>query len=143
MTITCGIDWAESHHDVALVDGTGKLVAERRISDDAEGLRRLLDLPAEAGDTAGDPMPVAVETARGLLISCLRATGRAVLDQPDGRGPLPRAPPGRPGEIGSRGCGGAGQHPAHRRRLGTDREGRGFGFGWTECQDRDVASVRL
>jgi hypothetical protein len=53
LTITCGIDWAESHHDVALADGTGKLVAKRRISDDAEGLRRLLDLLAEAGDTAG------------------------------------------------------------------------------------------
>lgn len=78
MTITCGLDWAENHHDVALVDGSGKLVAKRRISDDAEGLRRLLDLLNEAGDTAGDPIPVAVETARGLLISCLRATGRAV-----------------------------------------------------------------
>ena len=78
MTITCGIDWAGSHHDVALVDGTGKLVAKRRISDDAEGLRRLLDLLTEAGDTAGDPIPVPVEAARGLLISCLRATGRAV-----------------------------------------------------------------
>jgi hypothetical protein len=78
LTITCGIDWAGSHHDVALVDGTGKLVAKRRISDDAEGLRRLLDLLTEAGDTAGDPIPVPVEAARGLLISCLRATGRAV-----------------------------------------------------------------
>src|SRR3954463_744503 len=78
LAITCGIDWAENHHDVALVDGSGKLVAKRRISDDAEGLRRLLDLLTEAGDTAGDPIPVAVETARGLLISCLRATGRPV-----------------------------------------------------------------
>lgn len=78
LTITCGIDWAENHHDVALVDESGKLVAKRRISDDAEGLRRLLDLLSEAGDTASDPIPVAVETARGLLISCLRTTGRAV-----------------------------------------------------------------
>src|SRR3954449_9454149 len=44
LAITCGIDWAETHHDVALVDGAGKLVAKRRISDDAEGYRRLLDL---------------------------------------------------------------------------------------------------
>jgi hypothetical protein len=35
-------------------------------------------LLVEAGDTAQDPIPVAVETARGLLISCLRATGRSV-----------------------------------------------------------------
>ena len=78
MTITCGIDWAEDHHDVALVDESGKLVAKRRINDDAEGLRRLLELLIEAGDTGCDPIPVAVETARGLLISCVRATGRAV-----------------------------------------------------------------
>ena len=38
MTLTCGIDWAENHHhDVALVDESGKVVAKRRISDDAEG----------------------------------------------------------------------------------------------------------
>jgi hypothetical protein len=78
LAITCGIDWAETHHDVALVDRAGKLVAKRRISDDAEGYRRLLELLVEAGDTAQDPIPVAIETARGLLISCLRATGRSV-----------------------------------------------------------------
>lgn len=78
MTITCGIDWSENHHDVALVDEVGKLVAKRRISDDAQGYQRLLELLAEAGDTAEDPLPVAVETARGLLISCLRTTGRKV-----------------------------------------------------------------
>jgi transposase len=78
MTITCGIDWAENHHDVALVDQDGKLVAKRRIGDTAEGYRTLLALLVEAGDTAQDPIPVAIETARGLLISCLRATGRKV-----------------------------------------------------------------
>ena len=78
MAITCGIDWAENHHDVALVDEAGKLVAKRRISDNADGYRQLLQLLVEAGDTGQDPIPVAIETARGLLISCLRATGRAV-----------------------------------------------------------------
>jgi transposase len=78
LTITCGIDWAENHHDIALVDETGKLVAKRRIADDAEGYRRLLDLLTEVGDSPDCPIPVAVETARGLLISCLRTTGRKV-----------------------------------------------------------------
>jgi transposase len=78
LTITCGIDWAENHHDVALVDEAGKLVAKRRIGDDVQGYRQLLELLAGAGDSAGEPIPVAVETARGLLISCLRATGRKV-----------------------------------------------------------------
>ena len=63
MAITCGIDWAETHHDVALVDESGKLVAKRRISDDAEGYRRLLELLTEAGDTAQDPIP-AIPQAR-------------------------------------------------------------------------------
>lgn len=27
MDVFCGIDWAEGHHDVALVDDTGKLLA--------------------------------------------------------------------------------------------------------------------
>ncbi len=62
MTIACGIDWAENHHDVALVDESGKLVAKKRINDDAEGYRRLLELLVEAGDTGQDPIPVAIET---------------------------------------------------------------------------------
>lgn len=78
MTVTCGIDWSEKHHDVALIDETGALVAKRRISDDAEGLRVLVELLAEHGDHPDDLIPVAIETSRGLLVSCLRATGRMV-----------------------------------------------------------------
>jgi transposase len=78
MDVYCGIDWAEDHHDIAVVDQDGKLLARRRISDDAAGLAGLLDLLAEHGDTAGDPVPVAIETPRGLLVACLRATGRPV-----------------------------------------------------------------
>ncbi|MGD3112100.1 IS110 family transposase [Streptomyces sp. YGL11-2] len=78
MTITCGIDWAENHHDVALVDENGRLVAKRRIGDDAEGYRQLLGVLAEAGDGPEHRIPVAVETARGLLFACLRSTGRKV-----------------------------------------------------------------
>src|SRR6266540_2538621 len=78
MDIYGGIDWAEDHHDIALVDRDGQLLARRRISDGAAGLAQLLALLAEHGDTAGDPVPVAIETPRGLLVACLRATGRAV-----------------------------------------------------------------
>jgi transposase len=74
----CGIDWAEDHPDVALVDEAGQVVASRRIGDDPEGARRLLELLAEAGDAPGAPVPVAIETPRGLLVACLRATGRPV-----------------------------------------------------------------
>jgi hypothetical protein len=78
MEVFCGIDWAEDHHDIALVDAGGQLLARRRISDDAAGLGQLLELLAEHGDSAGDPIPVAIETPRGLLTACLRATGRQV-----------------------------------------------------------------
>jgi transposase len=78
MEIYCGIDWAEDHHDIALVDRDGQLLARRRIGDDAAGLAVLLALLAEHGDSAEDPVPVAIETPRGLLTACLRATGRPV-----------------------------------------------------------------
>jgi transposase len=78
MDVYCGIDWAEDHHDIALVDRDGQLLARRRISDDVAGLAGLLDLLAEHGDTPDDPVPVAIETPRGLLAACLRATGRPV-----------------------------------------------------------------
>ena len=78
MDVFCGIDWAEDHHDIALVDRDGQLLARRRISDDAAGLAALLALLAEHGDSPEDPVPVAIETPRGLLVACLRATGRAV-----------------------------------------------------------------
>jgi transposase len=78
MDVYCGIDWAEDHHDIAVVDRDGNLLARRRISDDAAGLAALLALLAEHGDTPEDLIPVAIETPRGLLTACLRATGRPV-----------------------------------------------------------------
>ncbi|MEV8396295.1 IS110 family transposase [Streptomyces sp. NPDC056650] len=78
MIVFCGIDWAESHHDVALVDDAGQLLAKRRITDDAAGYRLLLDLLAEHGDTADEPIPVAIETGRGLLVAALRTGTRPV-----------------------------------------------------------------
>jgi transposase len=78
LDVFCGIDWAEDHHDIALVDRDGGLLARLRIGDDAAGLAALLGLLAEHGDTAADPVPVAIETPRGLLVACLRATGRPV-----------------------------------------------------------------
>ena len=76
LTITCGIDWAETHHDVAMVDGAGKLVAKRRISDDAEGCRRLLELLVEAGRGAvTGPTPSRRRVRRRG--GCRRGSGRA------------------------------------------------------------------
>lgn len=76
--VYCGIDWAEYHHDVALVDQDGQLIAKRRIGETGSGWDELLAMLAEAGDSADDPIPVAIETPRGLLVAALRATGRPV-----------------------------------------------------------------
>ncbi|MCC3771968.1 IS110 family transposase [Streptomyces sp. UNOC14_S4] len=76
--IYCGIDWAERTHDVALVDDSGQLLAKRHITDDAAGYRILLDLLAEYGDTEATPIPVAIETSRGLLVAVLRTGKRQV-----------------------------------------------------------------
>ena len=76
--VYCGVDWAESHHDLALVDEHGGLVAKRRITELVEGFEAMLELLAEAGDDADDPIPVAIETPRGLLVAALRASSRPV-----------------------------------------------------------------
>jgi Transposase len=74
----CGIDWAEAHHDVAIINEDGQLVAKRRIPDDPAGFTQLVEMLCQAGDNDDAPVPVAIETPRGLLVAALRATGRAV-----------------------------------------------------------------
>ena len=44
VAVFCGIDWAEDHHDIALVDQDATLLAKRRIGDDAAGFAALLQL---------------------------------------------------------------------------------------------------
>lgn len=78
MAIYCGIDWAEGHHDIALVGEHGELVGKRRINEDPAGLAELTGMLAEAGDSPQKPIPVAIETPRGLLVAALRAAGRPV-----------------------------------------------------------------
>lgn len=79
MSTYCGIDWAEAHHDLAIIDDDGTVLTKRRISDDADGFNELLRLLAEHGDCPEDQIPVAIETGRGLLVACLVATGRDVV----------------------------------------------------------------
>jgi hypothetical protein len=125
VSVFCGIDWAEDHHDIALVDQDGTLRAKRRISDDAAGFAALLQLLVEAGDDPDTPIPVAIETSRGLLVACPRACGcqnAAHVTRPAGtRGAVPPSDGVRPG----------------RRPLGEWSEGSGL----AECPVRPVAVV--
>jgi transposase len=78
LRLYCGIDWASAHHDVAVVDADGGVVARGRVDNDAAGFARLLTLLAEAGDSAEHPIPVAIETDHGLWVAALRSTGRVI-----------------------------------------------------------------
>ena len=76
--ITCGIDWSERHHDIALVDQDGTLIAKRRIEESVEGFTELLEMLAAAGNSPQTPIPIAIETPRGLLVAALRAAGHTI-----------------------------------------------------------------
>ncbi|HXA87020.1 MAG TPA: IS110 family transposase, partial [Mycobacterium sp.] len=74
----CGIDWATAHHDVAVVDDDGRVVARGRVGNDAAGFAQLLTLLAQAGDAPENPIPVGIETDHGLWVAALRETGRVI-----------------------------------------------------------------
>ena len=63
MSITCGIDWAEAHHDVALVDHDGKVVARARVDTDVAGFAAVLELIVEHGGSPAST-PIAIETVK-------------------------------------------------------------------------------
>lgn len=75
--IFVGIDWAEAHHDVCLVDEAGGVLAKRRI---AEGLVGVGQLHALLAEYAEEPtlVVVGIETDRGLLVGALVASGYQV-----------------------------------------------------------------
>ena len=75
--IFVGIDWAEAHHDVCVLDSEGKVLATCRIPEGVEGTARL---HAVVGGHAEDPAEVVVgiETDRGLLVGALLAAGYTV-----------------------------------------------------------------
>ena len=78
MPLYCGIDWATAHHDVAVVDADGRVVARERVSNDAPRFAQLLTLLAEVGDSAQHRIPVGIETDRGLWVAALRETGQVI-----------------------------------------------------------------
>jgi transposase len=72
-----GIDWAEAHHDVCLLDERGEMLAKRRVVDGLEGVRQLHELVAEQAEEPGQVV-VGIETDRGLLVQALLAAGYQV-----------------------------------------------------------------
>src|SRR5690242_7694628 len=72
-----GLDWSDTHHDVAVLDDAGKRIGVRRFPHSPEGLNELKQFVLSI---AGSPENLAclVETTHGLLISFLLAAGFSV-----------------------------------------------------------------
>lgn len=77
MSITCGIDWAEDHHDIALVDEQGKVLARARIGADVAGYTALVELITTNGGSP-EQTAVAIETDKNLLVVALAGAGFTV-----------------------------------------------------------------
>lgn len=77
MSITCGIDWAEAHHDVAVMDHDGLILGRLKIDVGVVGFGQLMALLAEHSH---DPVsvPVAIETDKNLIVVALQAAGLTV-----------------------------------------------------------------
>lgn len=75
--IFVGIDWAEAHHDVCVLDEQGGVLAKGRVTDDVEGLGRLHAIVAEHAEDPGEVV-VGIEIDGGLLVGALIAAGYRV-----------------------------------------------------------------
>lgn len=69
-----GIDWADQHHDVVVIDEAGRQVATRRVAHTQEGLSTLTHLLVGIAKTP-EQMACILETNQGLLISALLEAG--------------------------------------------------------------------
>ena len=72
-----GIDWAEEHHDVCVLEDSGEVLAEKRIDDSMAGLENLQALLATQVDDPSEVV-IGIETDRGLLVRGLLASGYLV-----------------------------------------------------------------
>ncbi len=75
-----GNDWAEAHHDIELVDESGRRLARRRLPEGVDGLAALHALIADHLDEDAEPAEVVVgiETDRGPWVAALIAAGYTI-----------------------------------------------------------------
>jgi transposase len=75
-----GDDWAEDHHDVELMDATGRVLARRRLPEGVAGMARLHELIGQQlGEGAEDAeVVIGIETDRGPWVAALAAAGYTV-----------------------------------------------------------------
>jgi transposase len=74
-----GIDWANDHHDVLVIDDQGRKLGSLRVDHSPQGLTRLNRfLEQIVGSESKDQMACIVETSHGLLIASLLEAGWAL-----------------------------------------------------------------
>jgi transposase len=80
MRLFAGDDWAEDHHDVELMDATGRVLAKRRLPEGVAGMARLHELTGQQlGEDADDTeVVIGIETDRGPWVAALIAAGYTV-----------------------------------------------------------------
>ncbi len=72
-----GIDWAEKHHDVCIVDLEGEVLVKGRVAEGVEGISKLHEMVAAHIEEPEEDV-VGIETDRGLLVGALVAAGYEV-----------------------------------------------------------------
>lgn len=75
--ILVGIDWAEAHHDVCVLNEDGDVLATGRVPDGVEGVGRLHQMVADHAEEPAE-IVVGIEIDRGLLVGALVAAGYRV-----------------------------------------------------------------
>src|SRR5689334_4227018 len=71
-----GIDWADQHHDVVVLDEGAKMVKAIRVQHNAQGMEQLdTFLQQISGPANKEQMACIIETNQGLLISMLLEKG--------------------------------------------------------------------
>lgn len=68
-----GLDWADRHHDLVVIDETGRKVGQLRVEHTPEGLAKLVKFLQDVAPL--DQIACIVETTHGLLIATLLEAG--------------------------------------------------------------------
>ncbi len=71
-----GIDWADRHHDIVVIDEAGRKVAQLRVEHSLDGLKQLVSFLREIAPL--EQIACILETKQGLLITTLLEAGLAL-----------------------------------------------------------------
>jgi hypothetical protein len=72
-----GVDWAEDHHDICVMDESGDVLGKRRVAHSVRGVGELHEVVSEFADE-DEAVAVGIEVDRGLLVSALVGAGYEV-----------------------------------------------------------------